>query len=162
MAQRLVEEIPSKIAAFASIVNNRAANSICIENSEPISALFMNGTQDLFVPYGGGQILSNRGLVISTDESINYWINRNQTDTTPLIENLIDINIGDNSNVQKFTYNNGINATEVVLYKINGGGHTEPSLVEKYSETYLAIVGEQNEDIEMAEEVWRFFRDKSK
>ncbi len=162
MAQRLVEEIPEKIAAFASIVNNRAVNSNCLDSNEPISALFMNGTLDLFVPYDGGQILGDRGLVRSTDESVTHWVIRNQTDTTPIIENFDDINNSDNSSVQKFTYLNGLNNTQVILYKINGGGHTEPSIIENYSQAYLNIVGEQNKDIEMAQEVWKFFEDKAK
>lgn len=162
MTQRLAEEIPEKIAAFASVVNSLPANSICIEGDEVISALYMNGTVDPLVPYGGGQISSNRGIVKSTDESILYWIQRNQTDTTPIIENFDNINIDDNSTVEKSTYQNGLNNSEVILYKIIGGGHTEPSKSEKYSQIYKNIVGEQNEDIEMAEEIWEFFKDKAK
>ena len=162
MASRLVEEIPEKITAFASIVNTMAENSICIESDEAISALYMNGTMDPLVPYEGGHILENRGVVKSTDESILYWVERNQTDTTPAIENLENISTDDNSRVVKSTYSNGLNNSQVVLYKIIGGGHTEPSLIENYSQIYLNIVGEQNEDIEMAEEIWKFFEDKVK
>ncbi len=162
MAQRLVEEIPEKIAAFASIVNNRPGNSACVISDEPVSALYMNGTVDLLVPYEGGQIASDRGLVISTDQSIAHWVQRNQTDLSPTIELFEDINTNDNSTVEKYTYDNGLNNTQVILYKVIGGGHTEPSLVENYSQAYLNIVGEQNEDIEMAEEIWKFFEDKSK
>lgn len=162
MTQRLVEEIPEKIAAFASIVNSLPENSICIESNEPISALYMNGTMDPLVPYNGGHILGNRGVVKSTDESIQYWIERNQTDTNPIIENFENVTTDDNSTVEKSTYDNGLNNSEVVLYKIIGGGHTEPSKIEKYAQVYKNIVGEQNEDIEMAEEVWKFFEDKIK
>ena len=96
MAQRLAEEIPEKITAFASIVNSRSANSKCTESDQPISALFMNGTTDPLVPYEGGQISDDRGLVISTDETIQYWIERNQTSSTPVIENFEDLEADDN------------------------------------------------------------------
>jgi len=162
MANRLVQEIPEKFAAFASIVNNMPGNSVCLDGDEAVSALYMNGTTDLFVPYNGGQIIDNRGAVIPTDDCILYWVERNQTDTTPVVENFENINTEDNSTVVKSTYHNGLNGSQVVLYKIIGGGHTEPSLVEHYSQAYLNIVGEQNEDIEMAEEVWKFFEDKVK
>lgn len=46
MTYRLVEEIPEKIAAIASIVKTIPANSQCMESDEPISALYMNGTLD--------------------------------------------------------------------------------------------------------------------
>lgn len=39
-----------------------------------------------------------------------------------------------------------------------GGGHSEPSLVERYSRIYQRVVGRQNHDVEMAEVVWQFFR----
>jgi polyhydroxybutyrate depolymerase len=79
MTLRLAHEIPNKITAFGAIVNSMAANSKCNDSDIAISALFMNGTEDPLVPYDGGQIASNRGEVISTDESINYWIARNNT-----------------------------------------------------------------------------------
>lgn len=162
MSQRLAQEMPEKITAFASIINSAAENSICSESEEPISALFMNGTMDPLVPYDGGQILNNRGEVKSTDESVQYWIARNQTDTTPIVEIIENSNTDDNSNVEKSIYANGTNNTEVILYKIIGGGHTEPSKVQRYAQIYLSIVGGQNGDMEMAEEVWQFFKDKSK
>ena len=48
------------------------------------------------------------------------------------------------------------------LYKIGGGGHTEPSIKERYSGPFELQVGLQNNDIEMADEVWQFFKDKQK
>jgi polyhydroxybutyrate depolymerase len=162
MTLRLAHEIPNKITAFGAIVNSMAANSKCNDSDIAISALFMNGTEDPLVPYDGGQIASNRGEVISTDESINYWIARNNTQTEATEEILEDKDPDDESTITKFVYENGTNDTEVVLYRVDGGGHTEPSLVEKFGAIYLAIVGVQNHDLEMAEEVWEFFRDKSK
>lgn len=101
-------------------------------------------------------------MVKSTDESIRYWVERNQTDSQPIVEILEDIDPNDGSTVEKFIYDNGANNSQVVLYKVIGGGHTEPSLIEKYSQLYLNVVGGQNHDIEMAAEVWKFFEDKSK
>ena len=121
MTQRLVEEIPEKIAAFASVIYSKSENSICTKSNEAVSGLFMNGTMDPLVPYNSGQILNNRGEVKSTDESIQYWVERNQTETSPIIEMLEDISVSDNSIVEKSTYSNGLNDSEVVLYKIIGG-----------------------------------------
>lgn len=162
MAIRLTQEIPERIAAFASIVTTMPVNSECPDSSVPISALFMNGTEDLIAPYGGGSIVNNRGQVQSTDESVDYWLNRNNTDRTPSITTFEDIDDSDGGTVEKYVYENGLDNTEVVLYKVIGGGHTEPSLIERYSQVYLNIVGKQNGDIEMANEVWSFFKNKSK
>ncbi len=37
------------------------------------------------------------------------------------------------------------------------GGHSEPSLREQLGWLYKQIIGKQNRDIEIAEEVWMFF-----
>lgn len=161
-AIRLAEEIPSRITAFASIVASNSVNSECNSLQIEVSALFMNGTNDPILPYTGGQMPSNRGEVLSTESTINYWVNKNSTDTVPEITNFTDINTNDNSTVTKYLYKNGQNETEVALYEISNGGHTEPSLSERYSNLYLVLVGNQNGDIEMANEVWDFFKTKSK
>jgi len=162
MAIRLAQEIPNKITAFASVITTMAVNSECADSDIPVSAIFMNGTADPIAPYDGGTIVGGWGEVTSTSESLAYWISRNGTSTVPVIETLADVDTNDDSHVKKYTYDNGANNTEVVLYEIVGGGHTEPSLVERYAELYLALVGRQNGDIEMADAVWDFFRKKSK
>jgi polyhydroxybutyrate depolymerase len=47
-----------------------------------------------------------------------------------------------------------------MLYKVVNGGHIEPSRRERYSFLWTAFVGTQNEDIESAEEIWKFFKEK--
>jgi polyhydroxybutyrate depolymerase len=160
-AIRLAQEIPNRITAFAAIVASNAVNSQCPNSSTKVSALFMNGTDDPILPYEGGQMASNRGEVISTENSVMYWVQRNQASTSPEISNLPNINSNDNSTVSKYLYKNGGNNTEVVLYKIEEGGHTEPSITQRYSPLFLLAVGNQNGDIEMATEVWNFFKNKS-
>lgn len=57
-------------------------------------------------------------------------------------------------------YGYGTGASEVVLYEMRNGGHTEPSLQEHYGFLCKCIAGNQHRDIEMADEVWRFFKGK--
>lgn len=160
-ANRLAQEIPERITAFASIVASNAANSECLNTTTKVSALFMNGTDDPFLPYEGGEI-DTTGEVISTENSVAYWVQRNATDTTPVITDLPNLNTNDGSTITTYWYGNGGEGTEVILYKVTNGGHTEPSIAERYSPLWLAIVGNQNGDIEMASEVWNFFKTKTK
>lgn len=162
MAIRLALEIPEKITAFAATIASMSENSHCANSTIPVSALFMNGTQDPILPYNGGQMAGNRGLVKSTDESVLFWINRNKIAEAPIEQTFNDINISDNSYAFKYSYQNGSNNTEVELYKVINGGHAEPSETERYGNLFLAIVGNQNGDFEMANEIWNFFRNKSK
>jgi polyhydroxybutyrate depolymerase len=159
---RLANELSEKLTAFSAIISANAVNSDCGSSNTPISALFMNGTEDPILPYNGGQMASNRGEVFSTQDTIDYWITRNGTDSVPEFVSLPDINSTDNSTVEKYTYSNGTNNTEVVLYQIINGGHTNPSKVERNSEPITNFVGNQNADIEMVDEVWSFFENKSK
>ena len=162
MAYRLAVEIPDKIAAFGAIASSIAANSACIETTTPVSALFMNGTDDGILPYNGGEMSSSRGTVLSTQESIDYWVERNQTSKTPSVTAIMDLDLEDGSTALKHLYSNGDENTEVALYEIVGGGHTEPSILERFRAGFLLLVGNQNGDLEMAEEVWAFFQDKSR
>lgn len=159
---RLTQELPDKITAFAAIAASNPAINQCSSSTVKISALIMNGTNDPILPFSGGAMASNRGQVVSTDSTINYWINRNQTTSTPVITNLPNINATDNCTITKFLYQNGGNNTEVALFKVINGGHTEPSIAERYSSFFLLAVGKQNGDIEMANEIWSFLKNKSK
>lgn len=159
-AIRLAQEIPFRITAFASILASNATNSECTEDTTSISALFMNGTQDSIMPFEGGS--TENGVVNSTESTVLYWVNRNATDSTPVITTIPDINTNDGSTVTRYVYHNGNNGSEVALLKVNNGGHTEPSIAERYSAVWLSIVGKQNGDLEMANEIWNFFRTKSR
>ena len=163
MAIRLTQEIPQKITAFASITAPMPVNSKCINSTIPVSALFMNGTDDPIIPYNGGQMAFDRGEVFSANATINYWIERNGSSNQPIFTDFTDSNTNDNCRAESYLYkNSGTLNNQVMLYKILNGGHTEPSKVERYNSFFLNIVGNQNGDIEMSEEIWNFFKDKSK
>jgi polyhydroxybutyrate depolymerase len=100
--------------------------------------------------------------VISTEASVHYWIKHNQTKTEPEVKQFPQSKQGGCGSVIRYRYSGGKEGTEVVLYKVGGGGHTEPSIKERYSGPFELAVGSQNGDIEMADEVWQFFKDKQK
>ena len=162
MAMRLAQEIPNRLSAFAAIVTANPQNSQCINSTVPISALFMNGTEDPILPDEGGSMAGERGKVFSAQETIDYWVNRNETEITPVTTDIDNRNEADGSTVKKHLFVNGIDSTEVAFYEIIGGGHTEPSILERYTDLFLDTfgLGNQNGDIEMANEVWNFFKAK--
>ena len=161
MVIRLAMEVPEKFAAIAAVVASNPVKNKCTEKRKPISVLFMNGTADPILPYQGGKIGKEkfqRGLVLSTPASVDYWRKVNGTASEPEVHLFEDINTEEESTVIKHRYKGGKNNTEVVLYEVRNGGHTEPSKTEKYSRLYKWVVGNQNYDIEMADEVWEFFK----
>jgi len=149
---------------MASIVASMPVQSECRDSNIPMPIMVMNGTRDPLVPYEGGKIGRKRdqdrgrGSVVSTDDTIKYWLENNGINSRPQIKMLPNNVIRDRSRVRVETYRGGRNNSEVVLYKVLGGGHTEPSNQERYNKLYKLIVGNQNHDIEMAEEVFQFFQ----
>ncbi|MBU1055093.1 MAG: alpha/beta hydrolase fold domain-containing protein [Proteobacteria bacterium] len=165
MALRLAIELSDRIAAVAATVAAMPDVSSCASPVEPISVLFMNGTNDNNLPYDGGTIGNppnpDHGTVYSTDVSVNIWTTVNETDTSPTIYSFPDIDTEDGGIVTKYTYSNGINGTEVILYNVLGGGHSAPSIVEQYSALFELYFNKQNHDIEMTTEVWNFFKNNT-
>ena len=164
MALRLAVELSDKIAAVATVAASMPEKSKCKNPTNPISVLFMNGTNDNHLPFNGGTIGNppklSFGSVYPVKTSVKMWININQTDTIPSVHNFPDIDKNDGGNVIKYSYTNGKNGTEVIFYKINGGGHSAPSIKEQYSSLFEKYFNKQNHDIEMTTEVWKFFKDK--
>lgn len=160
MTQRLADEVPEMLDAVAIVVASRPVSSVCLDSRVPVPILVMNGTEDPLTPYEGGQIASNRGEVLSTADMIDYWVERNQTSSTPSITPISDLDPSENSTIRVHSYVDGSNQTSVVLVEMINAGHTEPSLTEHYGPLYKLIVGNQNRDIEMADVVWQFFRDQ--
>ena len=163
MVYRLALERAAVFAAVAPVVGAMAARSQCGMPVEPVPILIMNGSADPFQPWQGGVVGRGnkadaiRGTVISVADSVAFWVNHNAITAAPISRDLPDIDTHDDSTVRVTRYTGGRDGSEVVLYAVRGGGHTEPSLSEHYSFLYRLIVGPQNGDIEMAEEVWRFF-----
>jgi len=157
MSQRLADAIPERLDAIAVVVASRPVNNECDSPTTPVPVLFMNGTDDPILPYDGGQIDGGRGLLLPTLDTVAYWVERNRADPTPIETVLADTDGGEGSTIVRRTYAGGADGADVEHYEVIGGGHTEPSIQERYSRIYKRIVGEQNGDIEMAEEIWSFF-----
>ena len=157
MTMRLAAEAPEMLDAMAVIVASRPVNSECLESTAPIPVLIMNGTDDPILPYGGGRIGSDRGDVYSTAETVSYWVVRNQTNTSPVVTDIANGNSDDDSTIFRFSYSSGNSNSVVEHYEVINGGHTEPSIAERYGSLYRLMVGNQNGDVEMATEIWNFF-----
>jgi polyhydroxybutyrate depolymerase len=114
----------------------------------------LNGTDDPLVPYDGGRIKvgkRERDEVMSTDATVDFWRARNVCSTDAIVETINTRR--DRMQVQKTRWEQCEQAS-VVLYRIEGGGHTWPS-----GRQYLPrfAVGRVNRDIDGAEEAWSFF-----
>lgn len=144
MSFRLACELSDRIAGIASVTGSilpATLNNCNALHSTPIMQI--HGTSDATVPYNGGA-----GWTEPITSLVDYWANFNNCDLTPLIENVPDINTSDGTTVEKYSYLNGDNCTEVIHYKVANGSHTWPG-------TFFTSAG-TNHDINASLEIWKF------
>jgi len=76
------------------------------------------GENDRLIPYEGGQGVAGH-VFLSGDGSARTWAEHNGCNLTPKVTNLSDGSV-------KTTYNDCINSSDVVNYKVAGAGHQIP------------------------------------
>ena len=159
MSFRLGCEITSKLKAIAPVIANIPKNIVgnCKPDS-PLPVLIMNGTEDPLVPFEGGTVRFwwiELGEVISTENSIRFWVEHNKCFEKPVTETLPDVDDEDDSYVKVIKYKNKEHTIDVVLYAVIGGGHNIPG---SNTPDVRFLVGNKNNDINAAEEIWKFFK----
>ncbi len=152
-----------KIAAIAPVVGGIATPfNKRFKPSQPVSVLMIQGTDDPLVPYNGGRIAGrerqDRGSIIGTDEAIRLWTRVNGCDSEPITKPLLDRDANDGCRSEEQRWTGGRGRTEVVLWKVQGGGHTWPS-----GPRYLPerLIGRVTRDFGSAE-FWEFFESHPK
>ena len=161
MSCRLACELSEKIAAIAMVAGAMPEELLdyCVP-SESISVLVMNGTEDPLVLWEGGEIIVGRrslGSILSAYETVQFWVEHNKC-LPPVITWLPDTQ-DDGTRVRKEVYKQGENGTEVILYAIEGGGHTWPG-GPQYASEY--IISRTCYDINASEVIWQFFSEHAR
>lgn len=147
---------PGEIRAIAPVAMPMPVfmRKLCA-NAKSTGVAIFNGTDDPLVPYGGGEIKvgrKDRGEVMSTDATVDFWRTVNGCSSEPTARDVIDSKV-DGMRVVKTSYER-CKSDPVLLYRIEGGGHTWPN-----GSQYLPrfLVGDVDRDIDGATEVWTFF-----
>jgi polyhydroxybutyrate depolymerase len=145
---RLGCELSDKIAAIASVAGPIAPSVLESCNSnDPVSVLEIHGTNDPIVPWNGGET-KGKGYVESVEKTIEFWVKHNRCTGTSKTKRI-------SGNVIKQSYTPCQSGTEVVLYKIEAGGHTWPEGNEYFPE---AVVGQTNNEFNASQAIWDFFK----
>lgn len=165
MSYRLACELSDKITAIAPVDGNLSQNFLPMcSPSKPISVLVINNVKDPLVPWNGGNItgpfgLKKLGKVLSVAQTIEYWIKHNKCSPSPTITEEPDKDPKDGTRVRREEYSGGEDGTEVILYEIEGGGHTWPG---GYQYLPAIIIGKTSKDIDANEVIWNFFKKHSR
>jgi polyhydroxybutyrate depolymerase len=156
--ERLAAERADRIAAIAPVAGGMAARvAETLAPARPVSVLFMNGTKDPLVPYEGGAVawgLGGRGTTIPVREAAAAWGRADACKGDPVVEDVPDRDPGDGARATRTTWSGGAEGSEVVLYTIEGGGHTWPGGAQ-----YLprVVIGGTCRDFQAEEVMWEFF-----
>jgi polyhydroxybutyrate depolymerase len=164
MSYRLALDIPDRIAAIAAVTANLQVELAQRKDSgAPVSVLIMNGTEDPLVPWAGGDIhlftRKDLGKVISTEDTVRFWVNRNRCSDVPRVSEEPDRAPDDGTRIRCQVYSGGLKGTEVVLYTVEGGGHTWPGGFQYLSEK---IIGKTSRDMNATDVIWSFFKTHGK
>jgi polyhydroxybutyrate depolymerase len=164
MAYRLAAELQVPVAALAAVAGPLPLASSCTPSSGPLSVLMISGTADPLVPYQGGAVhfgAAETGEVMSVEDSLQHWRGIDHLSERSSVEH-VPVRTGSDgkTSATRQTWGSDPHDLQVELIRIDGGGHTEPSIDQVYGRIYLGLAGAQNHDLESADEAWRFFKDK--
>jgi polyhydroxybutyrate depolymerase len=150
MCYRLAAELSDRIAAVAPV-----AGTMAIEKADPkrpVSIIHFHGTEDKLVPFKGfGRKTAKFMNLKSVDESIKIWVKANDCPSEPKEEKLPNT-IEDGTSITKKTYGSGKDGAEVVLFTIEGGGHTWPG-----KQPPVSFIGKSTKNISANDLIWEFF-----
>ena len=154
MCYRLAAELPERIAAIAPVAASVAGDDY--RPTRPMPILHFHGAADTIVPFSGpGDKTPPFVRFKSVDESIRIWVKVNGCSDEPTIDELPDA-VDDGTRVRRKVFAHPSGGAEVVLYTIEGAGHTWPG-----QKSPLALIGKSTLDISANDLIWEFFKKHS-
>ncbi|MBX3081447.1 MAG: hypothetical protein KF716_07400 [Anaerolineae bacterium] len=142
MTVRLACALNDQLAAVATVAAAVVRTQVCTPPA-PIPLMEFHGTKDTFVPYD-----QPRGLFPPVKEWTHDWAVANGCDATPLT-------LPTQGEVSGEEYQHCTNNANVILYTIEGGGHTWPG-----TKAHLLVeqtLGYTTQDIDATATMWQFF-----
>jgi len=133
MANRLACDRADVFSAIAPVSGTLGATTKCTP-SQPVSVLEMHGTADPVVPFDGGGMIGRGGQsnIEPALDMANGW--RNVDACGPPVEDVA-------GNTHRFSAAGCAGGTEVVLVRIDGGGHVWPPDASAASGQFFATHG---------------------
>ena len=151
----LAAHLSPRIAAIAPVAGGIAdPPDAWLRPERPVSVLILQGTTDPLVPYRGGAIAFGRGRIIDTEEAARRWARLDGAAPEPRPTALAAPG-KDHCGGLRLTYSGGREGSEVVLVRLDGGGHTWPGGTQYLPE---GLIGRVCRDFSATAVIWEFFR----
>jgi polyhydroxybutyrate depolymerase len=155
MAFTMACALADRLAAVAVLLTGMTEHQVAdCPPGRPVPMLILGATADPLQAYDGAVL--PRGRLISVPDTVAFWRTRNECRDSNL-ERLPDREPADGSTVATIHSRDCRDGAEVLLVRIEGGGHLPPSIRHDRSR-HAARLGPQNRDIETAEIVWSFLK----
>jgi len=149
MCYRLAAELSDRIAAIASVSGTMAIDDA--HPKRPVPILHFHGTKDGLVLYNGPDERTPENIKFaSVDQTIQTWAKINGCSDPPAVD--VVPQSAEDLEVRRSVYGPGTDGAEVVLYAIEGGGHTWPGRSPR-----LFFLGETAKDFLANDVIWDFF-----
>jgi polyhydroxybutyrate depolymerase len=156
LAQRLMIEHPELLAAVGTVGASLPIANVPFPNLG-VPILLINGTAHKRIPYDGGMTPSGRGISRSVNDTLDFFIAANGAEPDPIETLLPDSDPNDGCRIVSQYYAH--NATPVLFYCMDGGGHMTPGVdVPQYIINcgYQGFVGNLCFDAVGAQLIWDF------
>lgn len=156
MAMRAGCAMPDLIAGIAPVVANQPAEWRC--TAPALAALFIHGTDDEYMPFGGGRIAPTKsrrdlGEVLSVDETIADYKRMNGCTEVKDTKTLDKVG---RDNTKAVITDYACTKAPLKHIVIEGGGHTWPGARSRILVEWL--LGNTSEEVSATAEIWAFFK----
>jgi polyhydroxybutyrate depolymerase len=156
MAMRAACELGPRIAGIGVVVANLPVDWECAAKAMP--AIFIHGTDDDFMPYGGGEVAPGKtrrylGRVRSVDETIEAFQRLNGC--AGVKETKTFDEVGRDKTAAVIT-DYACTGAPLRQIEIQGGGHTWPGARTNILADWL--LGNTSEEVSATAEIWNFFK----
>jgi polyhydroxybutyrate depolymerase len=158
LSHLLACRLSEKIAAIGPVAGTiaRAEAPRCAPR-RPVSVIEFHGTEDRFVPIGGGNIMGRpaAGAVLSVADTAALWARLDGCRGEPVRADLAAAEPADPTRVRRLSYGSCREGTAVAVYTIAGGGHTWPGT--RPVPLLGALLGPVTRQVNATEVIWEFF-----
>ncbi|MGF1624825.1 MAG: alpha/beta hydrolase family esterase [Alphaproteobacteria bacterium] len=156
MTLRLACVAPGRFVAFAVVAANMAVGIECPQGP-PAPMLFVHGSEDPIIRYGGGPIIIPlapgrvRGTALPVPETLAIWAQRNGCGSPPALHARLDLRPFDGTAVAIYDYPGCRANLRHIL--IEGGGHAWPGARQRL----LGLLsGRTSREIDATVAIWAF------
>ncbi|MBI2724326.1 MAG: hypothetical protein HYX50_04615 [Chloroflexi bacterium] len=135
--------LPGRITAVAAVAALAGPATCAAGVTVPI--ITFRGTADACVPFTGGRSACGLGLpVLGAEDGARRWAQFNGCDSTPSVQQF-------SANVRTIGYSSCRNDAAVVLFIVDGGGHTWPGSID------VPRLGMTTQEVNATDQIWDFF-----